>query len=73
MTHPTYAFSTLIQVFDPLQLLAAATERALADGADPDDLIDDEGNPNTEACIIMLLDPGSLPGCDFLDSAAEAR
>jgi hypothetical protein len=60
-----------LTVNDAAALLDAATARAIADGAPVDDLVDAEGEPNTCACLQMLLDPGNLDGCDIEQSSAE--
>lgn len=64
-----FEFSLYLKVFDPEQLRQAALAH---EDAYPDvDFLDDDGNVDVSACLRMLLDPGSLPGCDIFDSAAE--
>lgn len=60
-----------LEVHDATALLAAAKERATADGAPIDGLTGADGEPDTAACLVMLLDPGSLAGCSIEHSSAE--
>jgi hypothetical protein len=72
-TSQNWEFSLYLQVNDPEQLLAAA----LAHPASADNQVgreaylDDAGQIDTGACLKMLLDPGSLPGCKIFDSSVE--
>ena len=63
-----FEFSICLEVYDPKQLLAEALAH---DDADPENLQDEDGTVNIRACLITLLDPGSLPGCSIIDSTAE--
>lgn len=65
-----FDFTAWIEVHDENQLLQAA--RSHPDAADmvTEDFHDDEGNVDIGACLVMLLDPGSLPGCEIVESGA---
>lgn len=66
-------FTLWLSVDDPKQLLRAAL-------AHPDAVINamkeadfrDEAGVDIQACLEMLLDPGSLPGCSIQSSTASA-
>lgn len=70
-----YEFSVYLDVHSPESLRAAAVERAVEDGYDDPEaaVLDVDGKLDISACLIILLDPGSLPGCDIIDSVAEGR
>lgn len=69
----TFEFTALMTVFDPAQLLAAAVAHpdAIAGKMSKHDFVDSDGNVDIGECLKMLLDPGSLPGCNFIESTAE--
>jgi hypothetical protein len=58
------------------QLYEAALDRAIQDGLDraatEEDLRYKDGSIKISACLVMLLDPGSLPGCSIHQSWAES-
>ena len=69
-----YTFTLDLCVFDPAHLHAAAVRRALEDGLTDEEVFEIIGHhsaPSIEGCISMLLDPGSLPGCNIDSSSAE--
>lgn len=68
-----FDFTMWIGVHNPDQLRVAAIARAAAEGARDNSFLDAEGGVDIAACLVMLLDPGSLPGCHINESgAAEA-
>lgn len=70
----TYITLTIdIEIDDPEQFAAAARERAIAEGIDPNEAARDyTGDDDLNACAIMLFDPGvSPPGCTINSSSAE--
>jgi hypothetical protein len=67
----SYEFSLWLRVLDPEKLLAAALAHPDAAGDTRDDYLDEGGEIDTNACLVMLLDPGTLPGCEILDSGAH--
>jgi hypothetical protein len=69
----TFEFTALMAVFDPAQLLAAAIAHpdAIDGKMSKMDFVDSDGSVNIAECLKMLLDPGSLPGCNFIESTAE--
>lgn len=72
MPSQEYEFTMGLRVYDDNQLLAAALahpDTAAADMA-RDDFLDADGHIDIAACLVMLLDPGSLPGCSIHDSSA---
>jgi hypothetical protein len=71
MARETYQFTLTVDVFDARQLYEAAAKHEDAQ-PDPDDLLkDDEGEIDIGACLQMLLDPGSLAGCEIISGDAE--
>ena len=70
-----FTFTMNLRVHDAQQLHRAAYKHATeVDGLDDDEtleLIGTEGEPNIEACLVMILDPGNMPGCDIGVSYAE--
>lgn len=49
-------------------LYRAARERAKEENLSPelaDEVLLSDGKPNPEACLIMMLDPGTLEGCEI--------
>lgn len=65
-----YRFTLHLNVYDRVQLLRRAQAQALAEGADPADMLKN-GHPDIAACLVMLLDPGSIAGCEVYESHAE--
>lgn len=64
-----YAIKIDVSVQDAQELATAARARGLADGLTAehyDDTFVDSGDH-----LVMLLDPGSLPGCTILQSSPE--
>jgi hypothetical protein len=66
-----YEFSLYLNVYDPAQLFKAALASAIEDGMDASVLVGADDDIDIRACLIQLLDPGSLPGCDIYNSTAE--
>lgn len=66
-----YEFSLYLSVDDKAQLLAAARAHDDAEGMEEKDFLNDDGSVDVSACLRMLLDPGSLPGCNIFDSNVE--
>lgn len=64
-------FSLHLRIFDVPTLVNAAQERARSEGVDEDDIREIYNEGNTDNCLIMLLDPSTLPGCEILESSAE--
>jgi hypothetical protein len=58
-----------VKVQDPEELYEAAAGHP--DCCDAAELKDVDGNVDIGACLRMLIDPGSLPGCKVVDSGAE--
>jgi len=56
-----------VRVFDPRTLLKAAMNHPDAGGSN-DGLVSG-GSVNIDACLIMILDPGHLPGCSVHESS----
>lgn len=78
-----YIFTSYITVHDPRQLHAAACQQMLDEAAessfyplDPvthtNELLGTADAPDIGACLIMLLDPGWIPGCSINESSAVA-
>lgn len=65
----TYRFSIEVVVHDPDTLARMARARAIEEGLDGYQWDEDRSGPADD--LIMLLDPGSVPGCDVLESYAE--
>lgn len=65
------AVTVYLQVNDQQQLLDAARCHPDANGMATEDFYDDAGEINLSACLRMLIDPGSLPGCEVLECTAE--
>ena len=73
-------FRSAVRVWDAGQLYDAACKRAIEEKGNSTIIsdacaIEDLGTrdaPDIAACLIMLLDPGSLPGCNIEESAAES-
>lgn len=64
-------------VHDAERLFQAAYERALENDNGSAQAIDflkhPDGSINVNSCLLMLLDPGHLPGCDIAHSSVEQR
>lgn len=69
---PTYEFTLRLSVYDKRLLMKRALRQALAEGLSAHDYraMRREGD-YSRADIVMLLDPGSIPGCNIQDSTAE--
>lgn len=72
MSAAQHEFSMMIDVQDVDALLAAARAHPDAEGVDESDFYDEPGRVNISTCLRILLDPGSLPGCEIIDSVVEA-
>lgn len=70
-----FTFTMNVRVHDAPSLHRAAYKHATEiDGFDDDEtleLIGTEEEPNVEGCLVMILDPGHMPGCDIGASYAE--
>ena len=70
-----YCVTIELRLDDTGQLFEAAQERAEQEGNTRCEALallrDAEGAVSIENCLIMLLDPGSLPGVGILQSTAE--
>jgi hypothetical protein len=64
-------FTLSLTVEQPEELLRAAMAHPHAEGMLRDEFLNDDGTIDIESCLVMLLDPGHLPGCDIIDSSAE--
>ncbi len=67
MARTEVTFTMDLRVFDPAQLLVAAMLHAKKEGDPVDDLIVD-GEIDIRACLIQIIDPGSLAGCSIHQS-----
>jgi hypothetical protein len=71
----THIVAIDLRVLDGRALLAAATERAREDATQFDCEIDlltnEDGSPNVAHCLLMLLNPGRLDGCEILGADAD--
>ncbi len=70
-------FSITVRINDARALRTAAIRDYLDDNTRCDTayvdalaLFGNEGAPNVQACLVQLLDPRELPGCEILDSGA---
>lgn len=70
-----YCVTIELRLDDTGQLFEAAQERAEQEGNTRCEALsllrDAAGSVSVEDCLIMLLDPGSLPGVTLLHSSAE--
>lgn len=66
-----FDFTCWVKVYDENQLLAAARAHPDAEGLVTEDFYDDAGEIDINICLVMLLDPGSLPGCSIAESGTE--
>lgn len=64
-----YNFILNLDVIDSQALYEAAA--AHPDGLSTCALMDIDGNVDIEACLITLLDPSTLPGCEIHDSVVS--
>lgn len=63
-----------VRLVDAETLASAAIARAVEDGLSPQEavaLVTPEGKLDMGAALVMLLDPGSLPGVEILESWTE--
>lgn len=72
----TYRFTAEIVVHDLQQLYDAALEHAQkVDGIScelaTENLHDEDGEIDVASCISMIMDPGSIVGCDIRESSTE--
>lgn len=60
-------FTMDLKVFDPETLRQAALKH---EDAQPDqNFLDSNGDVDIDACLITLLDPSTLPGCEIHESS----
>lgn len=64
-------FSMYLRIHDPASLAKAAYDRAIAEGVEESDAFQTYNEANLDNCLVMLLDPSTLPGCEILESNAE--
>jgi hypothetical protein len=62
----TMYFTIEVEIDDEETLRLAAEERAVAEGTSLEDWR--ETRDGAESDLVMLLDPGTLPGCSVLQS-----
>lgn len=62
-------FSIALQIDDPERLRKAAEDRAVEDGLTVESWR--ETRKGSMDDLVMLLDPGSIPGCSVHNSSAE--
>lgn len=70
----TFEFALYGNVYDTTTLFEAALLRAEADGLSDEDareILQPDGEIDIYGCLRMLLDPGSLAGCEIFDSFVE--
>jgi hypothetical protein len=67
------SFEIYLRIHTPEDLVKAAQTRAIAEGVDETDALEQYNDDNLNACLIMLLDPSTLPGCNILESTAEVQ
>lgn len=71
----TYNITTAVRVYDKKQLFNTAMLHATKnDGmtfGGAEDMLKPFGNIDVKDCLQVLLDPGSLPGCDVIQSDVE--
>lgn len=63
-------FTLWLRVLDPQQLVSAARAHPDAAGIPTEDFYTDDGEIDIAKCLVTLLDPGTLPGCEIQDSGA---
>jgi hypothetical protein len=70
-----HTFGLDLKVYDKIELWKAAKRHAIEVDGCPEDQLDDligtEAEPDVVGCLVMLLDPGTLPGCSLYSSSAE--
>lgn len=64
-------FTLTLAVDDVRTLVRSAREQAMAEGVDPADARETYSARDLSACVQMLLDPGTVPGCSVYGSSAE--
>lgn len=65
-----FDFTMWLSVYDPEDLKAAAMQHVDAKDSTSADFENSDGSVDISACLTMLLDPGSLPGCSIQSSGA---
>lgn len=72
--HGIYTFTMDVCVFGIDALFNAALRHAIdvdnLTASQACELLKPDGDIDVEACLVMLLDPGSLPGCQIIESEA---
>jgi hypothetical protein len=66
-------FSMLLRIVDVDTLVTAAVEQAIREGISEDDARETYTAADLDRCLVMLLDPSSLAGCEILESNAEVQ
>lgn len=65
-----------VRVFDAAQLWTRAMDHAVTkdkmSAVEARELLEPDGVIDVGACLIMLLDPGHLTGCEILQSSSES-
>lgn len=67
------SFEISLRIFDVPSLVAAAVAQAIAEGVDEDEACEVYSADDLDRCLVMLLDPGTLAGCEIHESTAEVQ
>ena len=77
MTDDMYVLTMEVSVHDRDNLFEAAMKHAVEyDGLDPSEakaLLMPDGEISPGDCLLMLIDPGQLIGCDIIETRCEAQ
>ena len=65
--------STFLRVWSPEALKEAAMAHEDAREMPEQDFYNEDGSVNINACLVILLDPGSLPGCEIFETCVEGN
>lgn len=68
-----FTFEIEVDVYDREQLYDAARAQVIKGGIEPeqvDDYLKPQGEVDVPNCLVMLLDPGTVPGCSVQESTA---
>ncbi|ACD21598.1 hypothetical protein [Paraburkholderia phytofirmans] len=75
MEKKNYQVGIDVSVYDPETLFVAALDHAMRiDGLSKTAALEElkpGGEIDPRACLIMILDPGSVPGCGINESTAQ--
>jgi len=67
------SFEISLRIIDVPSLVAAAVARAIEEGIDEEEAREDYDADNLDRCLVMLLDPSTLAGCEIHGSTAEVQ